>query len=352
MEKDKRDVKIVDLFCGVGGLTCGLAKSGLNVVAGLDNDGSCQYAYEANNKAKFIQADVSSFDSHEITKLYGNSDIKILVGCAPCQTFSKQTNKYKERIHDKKWTLLQSFTAHINNVKPDIISMENVPELTNFDVFDEFKSNLEKQGYYVSYKIVDCSTYGLPQKRRRLVLLASKFGSIELIEPSKRLKKRTVKDVLKDLPPISYGESDSKDPLHRSADLSELNVRRMKQSKPGGTWKDWDASLILECHKKKSGQTYSSVYGRMEWDKPSPTMTTQFYIYGTGRYGHPEQNRALSLREGAILQTFPKNYKFIKKGEAPLFKHVGRQIGNAVPVDLGKIIGETIQKHLKHFNFQ
>jgi len=120
MIKDKRDIKIVDLFCGVGGLTCGLTKSGLSVVAGLDNDGSCQYAYEANNKARFIQADVSNFDSQEIIKLYENAEIKILVGCAPCQTFSKQTNKYKERIHDKKWTLLQSFTAHINNVKPDI----------------------------------------------------------------------------------------------------------------------------------------------------------------------------------------------------------------------------------------
>jgi len=347
MKKEKKDVKVVDLFCGVGGLTCGLSKAGLNVIAGIDNDGSCQYSYEANNKAKFIHADVSNFDSNEITKLYENSDIKILVGCAPCQTFSRQTNKYKDRIHDKKWTLLQYFTSHINNVKPDIISMENVPELIKFDVFDEFKANLIKQGYYVSHKIVDCSLYGLPQKRRRLVLLASKLGPIQLPEPNPKLKKRTVGDVLKGLPPLKFGMTDEKDLLHRSADLSELNVERIKQSKPGGTWKDWDESLVLECHKKKSGQSYSAVYGRMEWDKPSPTMTTQFYIYGTGRFGHPEQNRALSLREGAILQTFPKHYKFVKKGEATSFKHLGRQIGNAVPVDLGKIIGEAIQKHLK-----
>lgn len=107
--------------------------------------------------------------------------------------------------------------------------------------------------------------------------------------------------------------------------------------------------MLPECYKKPSGETYSSVYGRMRWDAPSPTMTTQFYIYGTGRYGHPEQNRALSLREGAILQTFPRNYKFVKNGEAITYKILGRQIGNAVPVDLGKIIGESIKKHLKEY---
>ncbi len=345
--KKNKEVKVIDLFCGVGGLTCGLKKAGLNVVAGFDSDETCQYAYEYNNKAKFVCADISNLDSKEIKRFYKKNDIKILVGCAPCQTFSKQTNKYKNRVHDKKWTLLNYFTQHINNIEPDIISMENVPELTKFDIFDDFKSNLENKGYNVSYQIVNCSEYGLPQKRKRLVLLASKLGNIELIKPNPHKKKRNVEDVLKGLPYLEAGQVDKKDPLHRCPKLSEINIKRIKQSKPGGTWRDWDKSLLLECYKKPSGETYSSVYGRMRWDTPSPTMTTQFYIYGTGRYGHPEQNRALSLREGAILQTFPRNYKFVKNGETITYKVLGRQIGNAVPVDLGKIIGESIQKHLK-----
>lgn len=346
----KKNAKVVDLFCGVGGLTCGLKKAGLNVVAGFDSDDTCKYAYEYNNKAKFVCADISNLDSKEIEKFYNKNDVKILVGCAPCQTFSKQTNKYKDRVKDKKWTLLNYFSEHINNVEPDIISMENVPELTKFDVFTNFKNNLENKGYKVSYQIVNCSEYGLPQKRKRLVLLASKFGDIKLLQPDPNKKKKNVEDVLKNLPPIKAGEIDKNDPLHRCPKLSDLNLERIKQSIPGGTWKDWDKSLLLDCYKKPSGETYSSVYGRMRWDAPSPTMTTQFYIYGTGRYGHPEQNRALSLREGAILQTFPQNYKFFKDGETITYKVLGRQIGNAVPVDLGRIIGESIIVHLKSLN--
>ncbi len=155
---------VVDLFCGVGGLTCGLKKSGLNVVAGLDNDSTCEFAYTENNNTKFICADVSEYPSEKIDTLFNNAKIKILVGCAPCQTFSKQTNKYKDRIYDKKWTLLKSFAKHIKNVEPDIVSMENVPELVKFDIFNEFKACLDELEYKIDYKIVDCSKYGLPQK--------------------------------------------------------------------------------------------------------------------------------------------------------------------------------------------
>ncbi len=342
-----KQIKVVDLFCGVGGLTCGLKQAGLNVVAGFDSDETCKYAYEYNNEAKFICADISNLDSNKINSFYKKNDIKVLVGCAPCQTFSKQTNKYKDRVKDKKWTLLNYFTEHINNVEPDVVSMENVPELIKFDIFENFKNNLTDKGYHISYQIVNCAEYGLPQKRKRLVLLASKFGEINLIKPNPCKKKKNVEDVLKNLPPLKAGEINNKDPLHRCPKLSEINIRRIKQSKPGGTWRDWDESLLPECYKKPTGGTYSSVYGRMRWNAPSPTMTTQFYIYGTGRYGHPDQNRALSLREGAILQTFPKNYKFTKDNEAITYKVLGRQIGNAVPVDLGKIIGQSIKKHIE-----
>ena len=344
-----RNASVIDLFCGVGGLTHGIKKAGLNVVAGFDLDETCRYAYEFNNKAKFIQADISMLDSSEIKQYYNENEIKILVGCAPCQTFSKQTNKYKDRVNDKKWTLLKHFSRHINNIAPEIISMENVPELANFDIFKQFKQNLIDNDYYVSYKIINCDEYGIPQKRRRLVLLASKLGYIDLIKPKPNQKQKNVLDVFKNLPPLQAGKIDKKDPLHRCINLSDINLKRIKQSKQGGTWRDWDSNLLPNCYKKKTGGSYGSVYGRMRWDAPSPTITTQFYIYGTGRYGHPEQDRALSLREGAILQTFPRSYKFIENDSYITYKVLGRQIGNAVPVNLGKIIGKSIIKHLEKF---
>lgn len=343
---------VVDLFCGVGGLTCGLKKSGLNVVAGLDNDSTCEFAYTENNNTKFICADVSEYPSEKIDSLFDNARIKILVGCAPCQTFSKQTNKYKDRIYDKKWTLLKSFAKHIKNVKPDIVSMENVPELVKFDIFNEFKACLDELEYKIDYKIVDCSKYGIPQKRRRLVLLASKLGNIHLLPPDCLGAKRTVRDVIGKLPKLENGGIDQQDPLHRCARLTDINLKRIRQSKPGGTWRDWDKSLILRCHRKESGKSYSSVYGRMKWDEPSPTMTTQFYSLGTGRFGHPEQDRALSLREGALLQTFPEDYKFFQNVENLSIGTISRHIGNAVPVDLGKIIGLSIKQHLKDYGYE
>lgn len=343
-------VSVVDLFCGIGGLTCGLKKAGLNVIAGIDNDATCKFAYEKNNHAKFIDADIAELTSEKVKALFPDGGIKILVGCAPCQRFSRQANKIRgtfDHTTDKRWNLLKSFAKYVEDIEPGIVSMENVPELRNFDVFTEFKERLIKAGYYVSYKVVDCSKYGLPQKRHRLVLLASKYGKIELISETEIKEKRTVRDALGGLPTLESGEVDVHDPLHRSAGLTKINKERIKQSTPGGTWRDWDKALLPECYKKPSGKSYSGVYGRMEWDKPSPTITTQFYSYGTGRYGHPEQNRALSLREGALLQTFPKDYQFFENVDRISIGTISRHIGNAVPVDLGRIIGISILRHLQ-----
>lgn len=345
MKKHKEYV-VIDLFCGIGGLTCGLKQAGLNVVAGIDSDKSCEFAYVKNNKADFICADISTFDFKSISKYYDSATVKILVGCAPCQTFSKQTNKYKNRTQDKKWNLLSSFSKAIEELAPDVISMENVPELSNFEVFDNFCKTLDSLKYKYSHKIVDCSKYGLPQKRKRLVLLASKYDNISLIHEDSIKKHKCVRDTIGMLPPLRNGETHPQDPLHKCSSLTELNLKRIRQSKPGGTWRDWDPEILLECHKKESGKSYSSVYGRMKWDDPSPTITTQFYSLGTGRFGHPEQDRALSLREGALLQTFPLKYKFFQKPETMHIATISRHIGNAVPVQLGKIIGLSIKKHL------
>lgn len=343
--------KVVDLFCGIGGLTHGFVKEKFNVVAGYDIDSTCKYPYETNNNAKFFRSDISELEATDILSHYEDEDVKILVGCAPCQPFSTYAYKSSDK---EKWKLLSHFSRLINEVQPDIISMENVPRLVNYSkapVFQDFVDSLEINGYRVFYEIVNCPEYGLPQNRKRLVLLASKFGEIKLIPKTHKNKDKykTVKDAIGKLEPLESGETSKKDPLHKAAKLSDLNLKRIQQSKPGGTWRDWDEELQLACHKKKTGKTYVSVYGRMEWDKPSPTMTTFCTGIGNGRFGHPEQDRAISLREAALLQTFPQKYKFIEKGESLSMTTLSTHIGNAVPVRLGQVIAKSINKHLDKY---
>lgn len=341
-------VSAIDLFCGVGGLTHGVARSGLNVIAGFDLDSSCRYAYEKNNNSQFIAEDVSSITGEDLLRMYPEGDIRVLLGCAPCQPFSNYTNKNKVREQDDKWKLLYSFARLIEESEPEIISMENVPQIRSQKVFKDFIKRLQELGYHTSWQVVYCPDYGIPQIRKRLVLLASKIGPITLIDPTHSSDNYlTVQDAIGSLEPLAAGETSATDPLHMTSQLSERNMQRMLQSKPGGTWRDWDTDLLAECHVRDSGKTYMSVYGRMEWDKPSPTITTQYYGFGNGRFGHPEQHRALSLREGAILQTFPNNYDFVDPEVNPSFTVIGRQIGNAVPVRLGEVIGDSIMKHLK-----
>lgn len=344
----------VDLFCGAGGLTRGLLDAGVKVSAGYDIDEMCRFPYEYNNPgAKFHRQSVTSLSASKLSRHYPKGHARILVGCAPCQTFSKYTQGL-ENDTDPKWTLLRDFGRLVRGLKPDIVSMENVAELQRYEIFHDFMSILDDEGFHYTKDpkkwVVQCQDYGVPQHRRRLVILASRFGPIELIPPTHRPSEhRTVADALRKLPPLRAGEEWPTDPLHRSSTLSIRNLRRIRTSKPGGTWRDWPRELRAECHKEESGQHYSSVYGRMEWDKPSPTITTQFFGFGNGRFGHPEQDRGLSLREGAILQSFPKGYQFVEPMADYHFKKIGRLIGNAVPVRLGVVIGKTIARHLSDY---
>lgn len=345
-------INAVDLFCGVGGLTCGVQQAGINVIAGYDIDPRSQFAYEFNNNARFILKDIKKIDSKEITNLFpDDTDIKVLMGCAPCQPFSTYSHKYKNNENTlQKMDLLDYFGKQIEYVQPDIVSMENVPQMVNEKVFNKFIQILNDNNYLIDYKVVFAPDYGVPQKRKRLLLLASKLGEIKLI-PAQFNKDNypTLRDTIGNLPKLKAGDTDLSDPLHRSRNLSELNMKRIKQSKPGGTWRDWDEELLLEAYKKKSGASFGSVYGRLEWDKPANTITTQFPGIGNGRFGHPDQDRALSLREGAMLQTFPRDYLFTKPelgGKYPI-SQVALQIGNAVPPKLGEVIGNSILKHLE-----
>lgn len=337
-------ISCVDLFCGAGGLTHGFVLEGLPVVAGIDLDPACKFPYEANNKAIFLERDVSQVTGEELSSLFSDANIKVLAGCAPCQPFSTYSQKY-EQEPGGKWGLLYEFARLAKDVQPDIITMENVPTVARHAVFHDFVNSLKDLGYNVWHSVVDSSQYGVPQSRSRMVLLASKHGDISLVSPT-HPKPKTVREAIENLGKLSAGAISKDDLLHRSASLSEVNLRRIKASKPGGSWNDWPKHLIAKCHLGEKGKTYRSVYGRMEWDKPAPTMTTQCFGFGNGRFGHPEQNRAISLREAAILQSFPEDYAFIEDPNNIALTTLGRMIGNAVPVDLGRAIARSINIHI------
>jgi DNA (cytosine-5)-methyltransferase 1 len=342
----KRKIYAVDLFCGAGGLTSGLENVGIDVRLGIDVEPACEYPYTVNNNAKFLLKSVEDISGQEIESFYRKGGIRLLAGCAPCQTFSMYNQKANQ--DDKRWWLLKEFSRLISETTPELITMENVPNLVNQNVFNDFLNDLSALGYFVSYGIVNSHEYGVPQHRNRLVLLGSLFGPVNLLEPSiLGERKKTVREAISDLPPINSGEVHPEDPLHQCAGLNDINLRRIRSSRPGGTWRDWEPDLIADCHKKETGKTYPSVYGRMTWDDPAPTMTTQFYGFGNGRFGHPEQDRAISLREGAIFQSFPIDYKFVPPGEPIIRKSIGRLIGNAVPVKLGEAIGLSFNYHVR-----
>ncbi|MFV8308956.1 DNA cytosine methyltransferase [Mycobacteroides chelonae] len=344
MTKSRRlSIQAVDLFCGAGGLTHGLARAGVDVVAGFDIDPACKFPYEANNKARFVQQDVNLLSAEEVSEKIADGDISMIAGCAPCQPFSTYSRSGRSKKRADDWQLVDSFGRLVKDVQPDLVTMENVPQLLDHPVFDEFLANLD--GYTVQWSVVQAVKIGIPQTRKRLVLLASRLGSDGLELPQSRSKVKTVREAIGRLSPIAAGESDPNDRLHVAPRLSDTNLERIRHSKPGGTWRDWPEGLQAACHQKNTGATYSSVYGRMSWDEASPTITTQCFGYGNGRFGHPQQDRAISLREAAILQTFPPRYKFIHPDQPVRFNVLGRLIGNAVPVRLGEVVGKVMVNH-------
>lgn len=351
--QDGTDVVGVDLFCGAGGLTHGLVEAGVKVVAGVDFEAACKHPYEANHEGiTFHHADVAQLQASTVAEWFGDAKVWVLAGCAPCQPFSNYALRYqKEEFgnsveNDERWSLLNHFGRLVQELLPDVVTMENVPTVNRHSVFTRFKSTLERLGYHVGVEVIDCARYGLPQRRRRTVLLASRHGEIKL-RPPVASEARTVADAIKGLPVLRHGGTDESDRLHTAARLSDLNYERILHSKPGGTWRDWPRRLVADCHRRKTGKTYPGVYGRMRYDEPAPTLTTQFFGFGNGRFGHPTQARGLSLREGALLQGFPRNYSFAPDGQPIHFKSLGRMIGNAVPVDLGRVIGQSIVQHVE-----
>lgn len=348
--KAKRpQIEVVDLFCGIGGLSYGMKMAGLKILAGFDLDSTCKYAYETNTKGTFIHKDISQVKGEDIISKYTENAIHVLAGCAPCQPFSSYAFKNKEK-DPNKYDLLYEFGRLIREVKPDVVTMENVPSIKNFklkSVLSDFIKLLKEEEYKVWCNVVYCPDYGIPQTRKRLVLLASRLGDIHLISPTcSKENYVTVRHIIEKIEPLEAGQKSATDPIHKSRKLTPICLRRIQSTPEGGGWSNWEPSLRLECHKKRNGKSFGAVYGRMKWDSPAPTMTTQCTSIGSGRFGHPNQDRAISPREAALLQTFPKSYKFFKDEETASFRQLSRYIGNAVPPRLGEVIGVSILTHL------
>lgn len=340
-------ISAVDLFCGAGGLTHGLMQAGIRVEAGVDIDIQAEHAFATNNPGvRFLIWDVSRKRYPSIQKLYEAGKYRLLAGCAPCQPFSKLTRAIEKH---QCWNLLDHFRRFVEGLRPEFVTMENVPELADrgHQVFNRFIRTLDKLGYCVDWRIVRCEQYRVPQSRRRLVLLASSLGDIAVPEGKYRYPSqwKTVRDTIAGLPPLESGAADPGDPMHVAPELSPVNLQRVRATPHnGGSRRSWPDELVLDCHRKKSGESYHSIYGRMWWDKPAPTMTTLCTGIGNGRFGHPEQDRSITLREAALFQSFPRTYEFWPPEERLNRKAVGRMIGNAVPPQLAKVLGRAIMQ--------
>jgi DNA (cytosine-5)-methyltransferase 1 len=343
----KNKLKAIDFFSGAGGLTHGLKVAGIDVIAGIDNDAACKATFEKNNAgAIFLEKDITQYipaDLERDLEIKKNDDSMIFAGCAPCQFWSIiRTSKEKSK---KTRNLILDFQKFIEYFKPGFVVVENVPGISSKkeSPMGRFITALENLGYNVAHDIMDMSLYGIPQKRRRFTLLASRVSSISLPKPTK--KRMTVRDVLgikNGFPKIKAGTTDKTDLLHASANLSEKNIKRLRMTnKDGGDRSAWQNKIKyqLACYASSEKKFYDT-YGRMWWDRPAPTITTKFFSISNGRFAHPEEDRAISLREGATLQTFPRNYKFFGTSMASTAK----MIGNAVPPSFATIIGRQIIK--------
>jgi DNA (cytosine-5)-methyltransferase 1 len=340
----------VDFFSGCGGTSLGMRKAGLNVRLGIDFDSQAAATYKANfKKAAFICADIRELGVDALAGLVKKRRKEPVVfgACAPCQPFSKQNRAAKGS--DGRRDLLREFHRFVRAYRPEYLFIENVPGLQSVSdseaPFSEFLSLLSELKYWHCHRVIMAYHYGVPQRRRRLVLIASRLGPISFPEPThgpgtKKPNLPTVWERISHLPPIAAGQSHPKIANHQAASLSPKNLERIAATPQGGGRNDWPKRLRLDCHKDFLGHT--DVYGRLSKDQPAAALTTKCISLSNGRFGHPVQNRAISIREAACIQTFPMTFKFHGSQNA-----MAGQIGNAVPVEMAQVFGKAILSHYK-----
>lgn len=347
-------VRVYDFFCGCGGTSAGLQKAGMEVVLGVDFDQDAAATYAANfPSAIMINEDIRLVRPRDIEGLIQNPRTSPILfsACAPCQPFSRQ-NRFKSE-EDDRVPLLSYFHEYVERFRPDLVLVENVPGIQNVDPdngpFAEFLALLRRLEFSVTYGVLHCQDYGIPQQRKRLVLLASAFGPIELPKPTHGcgpglLPFNDVRHAIGRFPPIAAGQSHPDIPNHATQRLAPISLKRLQATPEGGGRHDWPDELKLECHKKhdQTSDGYSDVYGRLSWSKPASTMTTRCISISNGRFAHPVQDRALTVREAAAIQTFDDDFVF--QGS---LGSTARQVGNAVPVRLAEVVGHHFLAHLR-----
>jgi DNA (cytosine-5)-methyltransferase 1 len=326
----------IDLFCGCGGVTEGLKQAGFSVIAAVDNDPICCETYRTNHpEVILIQKDICETSARSLKAILGKRKLDLLVVCAPCQPFSRLNRSSKK---DERVFLILQAIRFAKTLKPKHVFFENVPGLTkNSAIISTLKLEFEKLGYAMSDpQQVDAADYQVPQRRMRCVIIASKRRSVSIPRPVTPAGKRiTVRDTIGGLPDAINSEAND-DALHYCRFHSKITIERLRHiSHDGGSRNELPDELVLPCHKKldESGKMsyYSDVYGRMCWDDVAPTLTTGCTDVTKGRFAHPCYDRAITLREAAMLQTFPMKYRFCGNSS-----QISRQIGNAVPVNLVK----------------
>jgi DNA (cytosine-5)-methyltransferase 1 len=316
----------IDLFSGCGGLSLGLKKAGFVVTAAVEIDHKAQETYRLNHpKVRLYPKDIRKLDPvevlHEASLKPG--DIDLLAGCPPCQGFSSlRTRKQRTSVEDERNDLVADFLRFIKAMKPKTVMLENVPALAKDDRFLKICRKLHSLGYKIAVHVLDAADYGVPQRRKRLIMLASNVHT-PLIA-SKVNKRITVREALNGL----GSPKSTRDKLHALVENRSKEVRERIALIPknGGGRADLPAKYHLECHKRSSG--FCDVYGRMSWDQVAPTITSGCNNPSKGRFLHPSQNRAITLREAAILQGFPRGYRFkVDHGKGA----IALMIGNALP---------------------
>ncbi len=332
----------LDFFCGAGGLTRGFLNMGIDVLAGIDLNISCKRTYEANNRpARFIPGDLRVLQAADIAPLVDDiaCDELIFMGCAPCQPFSKQ----RREVNINGCTLLERFGRLVDEFRPGYVIIENVPGIAKVrgnSTYKRFLKRLANAGYKFADGKLDAKWFGVPQTRNRWVVIACRETEPSLPEKTHGTDATpfaTVRGAICDYPRIRAGEQSVVVPNHRAAQISSTNLQRLALTPPdGGGRLNWPDELVLKCHREYEG--HSDVYGRMSWDAPAPTLTCKCFSISNGRYGHPEQDRAISLREAAKLQSFSDDYVFYGNSQAC----IGAQIGNAVPVKLAEALARKI----------
>jgi DNA (cytosine-5)-methyltransferase 1 len=340
-ELHERKLTAIDLFAGCGGLTQGLRRAGFRVLGAIENDKKAAAAYKSNHPNTHLWIDdirdVKTLSVSRKLRLR-KGDLSLLAGCPPCQGFSAmRTLNGKRSVRDGRNSLISEFLRFVEALLPKAVMMENVPALAGNRRFAQFCKQLREMGYQGKYHILNAGSFGVPQRRRRLIYLAGLNMKLSFAKPRPGL--RSVRDAIGSLP----ASGRSGDPVHDIPERHSKNIQALIRSIPknGGGRTDLPVNRQLECHKLCDG--FKDVYGRMEWDKLAPTITTGFFNPSKGRFLHPSRHRAITVREGALLQGFPKSYKFeVEHGKVAL----ALMIGNALPPPFITAHAREIRKEL------